>query len=131
MLGCGAALATTPAATGLGQSWPNAPDLSVSPRFHAYSFFKSGVHYVQVNDINGTVRGAIGYVDGQVLELPIGVDAVRWTIANDGPRPAGREAVYQDDAMSIHAAPQPDGTLRLMVVSNCKEHPEECSVRGP
>ena len=62
-------------ATGLGQAWPNASDVSSSPRWHVYVFIKDGVRYIQVNDLNGKVRGAIATANGQFLVLPIGTDA--------------------------------------------------------
>lgn len=128
----GAAAATTPPpVTGLGQAWPNAPDVSVSPSFHAYRFDKQGVRYVQINDGNGTVRGAVAYIAGQTLELPIGTDASRWSVAGEPASAASGVTVYKDDGMTIHAAPQPDGTMQLMLTpSECQAHPENCSNKG-
>jgi len=40
------AWAATPAATGLGQTWPSAADVSASPRFHVCVFDKGGLRYV-------------------------------------------------------------------------------------
>ncbi|MEX1828948.1 hypothetical protein [Luteibacter sp. CQ10] len=130
LLGCGAAAAAAPPATGLGQSWPNAPDLSGNSHFHVYAFTRSGVRYVQVNDLNGNVRGAIGYVDGQVLELPIGMDADRWTVTTDPSAPAAGDPVYQDDGMTIRAAPQADGTMRLLAApTQCDGSPPDCAMK--
>jgi len=126
------ALAATPPVTGLGQSWPNGADYSASPRFHAYVFDKQGVRYVQINDGNGTVRGAVAYIAGQVLELPIGVDANRWTIITTPNVPSTGEAIYHDDGMTVRASAQPDGTMRMMVApGDCQAHPENCTNRGP
>ncbi len=126
------ATAGTPAVTGLGQSWPNAPDVSPSPRFHAYRFEKQGVSYIQINDRNGTVRGAVAYIAGQVLELPIGVDASRWTVTEIPEASTQGETVYQDNGVTVHAAPQADGTTRLMLApTDCNAHPENCGNKGP
>jgi hypothetical protein len=132
LFGCGTAAATTLSGTGLGQSWPNAADLSASPNFHAYRFEKQGVRYVQINDANGNVRGAVAYIDGQVLDLPIGVDASHWVVATDPAAPVTGETVYQDQSMTVHAAPQSDGTVRLLLApGNCNGNPADCSMKGP
>lgn len=120
--------AGTVPATGLGQSWPNATDVSASPRFHVYVFQRSGVRYVQVNDAAGTVRGAVAVVDDQALDLPVGVDANRWSEAAAGSATAG-ETVYRDEAVSIAVVPQPDGTMRLMAVPGECTDPGKCSKR--
>lgn len=127
----GTAAAATPAVTGLGQAWPNAADISASPHFHVYAFQKQGVRFLQINDTNGTVRGAIAYADGQMLELPLGQDAEHWLVTDDAATPASGETVYHDDAMTVRAAPMRDGAIQLMVLSECKGDPAECSVKGP
>lgn len=126
-----AVMAAGPVTTGLGQSWPSTADVSTTPHYHVYVFQKQGVRYVQVNDASGTVRGAIAYTAADsVLDLPIGVDAGRWVTPTDGSAktaPAG-EQVYRDEAVSISAAPQGNGTTRLMVASNCDD-PRICSIQ--
>jgi hypothetical protein len=132
LLGCGTAAAQTLPTTGLGQSWPNAPDVSASPHYHAYRFEKQGVRYVQINDVNGTVRGAVAYIGGEVLYLPIGSDASHWVTATDPATPAPGETVYQDESMTVHAAPQSDGTVRLLLApADCNGNPADCSMKGP
>lgn len=126
------ALAATPPVTGLGQSWPNAPDASASPRFHAYRFEKQGVHYLQINGSDGNVRGAIAIIDGEPLDLPMGVDAAHWVVATDPVTATTGEMIYHDDTVTVRAASQPDGTMRLMLVSgNCNGNPADCSMKGP
>lgn len=128
----GAATATPSPVTGLGQSWPDTPDVSISPVFHVYRFDKQGVRYVQINDGNGTVRGAVAYIDGQTLELPIGVDASRWRVVEAASPDPSDVTVYRDDGMTIRATPQPDGTMPLTLLpTDCKAHPENCSNKGP
>lgn len=129
----GAAAATPPPdVTGLGQAWPNTPDVSVNPGFHAYRFDKQGVRYVQINDGNGTVRGAVAYIGGQTLALPVGVDANRWQVSETPASGVAGVTVYNDDGMTIQAAPQPDGTMKMTLSpSECQVHPENCSNKGP
>jgi hypothetical protein len=107
-------------ATGLGQSWPNATDVSVSSHYHVYVFIRDGIRYIQVNDLNGTVRGAVAVADRVVLVLPVGVDAPYVTtqqaqvstVANNA------ETVYSDSATRITATPTSSGALQLNVTTS-------------
>lgn len=131
MFSAGTALAQSPPATGLGQSWPNATDVSASPHYHVYVFERLGIRYVQVNDLNGTVRGAFGNAGGDIFGLPIGTDANRLaTPSEPSATPAGTagETVFRDGDTSLYAQPESDGTLRLLV--RC-DNPAKCSVQGP
>jgi hypothetical protein len=112
------AIAAQPA-NDLGKAWPNARDVSRSPHWHVYVFERDGVRYVQVNDLNGNVRGAFAVVGGQYLVLPIGRDADRVgtpqqrakTMAQSGALPS--EAIYQDEAIRVMATPKAAGVLQL------------------
>lgn len=127
----GVAFSKPQAGTGLGTSWPNATDVSTSPHYHVYRFERAGIRYVQVNDGNGTVRGAVGYTGGQILDLPIGADASPWVIGT-APGATSGEPVYRDEAVSISAALQSDGTEQLIVTpSTCEKDPLACSGHGP
>ena len=130
LFACGATAATTLPVTGLGQSWPNATDVSASPYYHVYLFERGGVRYVQINDAAGTVLGAIALGGGDVLDLPIGVDADHWTSAPAGTTAVAGEPVYRDDEVAISVDPQADGTARLTVVPGECTDPSKCSVRG-
>lgn len=130
-LGCGAAAAATPPATGLGQSWPNTTDVSASPHYHVYLFQRGDVRYLQVNDTAGTVRGAIAVIDGEALDLPVGTDASHWANVADTPAPAASETVYSDNTVTVLVAPQPDGSARLMLAPGDCDNPAQCSIRGP
>lgn len=119
-------------ATGLGQSWPNAADVSSSPRWHVYVFVKDGVRYIQVNDLNGKVRGAFATANGQFLVLPIGEDAER---ASAGPNASaltaaatGREGetIYRDGDVRITATRLFNGMTALDAGGPCTD-PVECS----
>jgi hypothetical protein len=115
--------------TGLGQAWPNAADVSVSPHFHAYRFVKDGIEYVQINDLQGAVRAAIAAAPGAMLVLPIGVDAAHVNTTTSAAAQSGAtETVYQDKTMSVTATPQSDGSLRITAspaLQTCTD-PGEC-----
>lgn len=127
----GAALAAPPA-TGLGQSWPNATDVSASPNWHAYVFVLGGIEYVQVNDQNGNVIGAVGTANGQFITLPIGAFAQLVTtpqqpaaVTTTAQPAAAPTTVYQDAAVQVTATPKTDGTVQLMATSTCD--PIQCN----
>jgi hypothetical protein len=130
------AMAQAPA-TGLGQSWPNATDVSVSPHYHVYVFVRDGIRYIQVNDANGTVRGAVATAGGQTLVLPIGTDASSVQVsqgteqsATPASTAATTETVYSDSATQITATPQNNGAIALDVISAstglCTADPLHC-----
>lgn len=135
-LSLGAALpAAAQSATGLGQAWPNVPDVSASPHFHVYVFDRAGIRYVQVNDLAGTVRGAYGVAGAEAFALPIGVDADRAALPTDPARPGTTastisEVVYSDDSVRMIVTPQPNGTMQMLLLGTCKD-PAECAVHGP
>jgi len=119
-------------ATGLGQSWPNATDVSSSPRWHVYVFIKDGVRYIQVNDLNGKVRGAFATANGQFLVLPIGTDAESLSA---GPNAAAistaatgqtGETVYRDNDVRVTVRPLNNGHAAFAADSPCND-PVECS----
>lgn len=104
------------AASGLGQSWPNAPDVSSSPNWHVYVFESDGIRYVQVNDLNGKVRGAFATAGGQFLRLPMGADAQRVATPQqplESSKAASGETVYRDNAVQVQVAPQANGNVQL------------------
>lgn len=113
--------------SGLGQAWPNAPDVSANPHWHVYVFARDGVRYVQVNDANGGVKGAIATAGGEVLVLPIGSDAANVTTAPAADNgSSSSETVYNDGDVAISAAVQPTGVVQLKVSTGCDD-PVECS----
>jgi hypothetical protein len=114
-------------ATGLGESWPNATDVSASPNWHVYVFQKDGVRYIQVNDRNGTVHAAVGNAGRTVFALPVGVDAPRVAIAEASDARESSETIYQDAAVTIDAVPQSDGHLRMDVIGKCTDDPSDCA----
>ena len=131
----GIATAGNPPATGLGEAWPNAADVSASPNWHVYVFVLNGVKYVQVNDLNGNVLGAIGSADGKFIILPIGqfsqnVSTPQQDAARSDARPtASATTVYRDNSTVITVTPQSDGTAALTVKAEntCQDDPSECN----
>ncbi len=119
-------------ASGLGQSWPNATDVSSSPRWHVYVFERNGVRYVQVNDLNGKVRAAFATSGGNFLALPLGSDATRLATPEEPLVATGLtqgDIVYQDVTTRVLVAPQADGTARVYAASGDCKDPIECSSR--
>lgn len=120
-------------ATGLGQSWPNAPDVSASPHWHVYVFQRHGVRYVQVNDLNGKVRAAVAAASGSFLALPVGSDAARVATPQEPLPVTGSttgDIVYQDSTMKVLMAPQSNGTANAYVASGDCHDPIECTGRA-
>lgn len=132
---CGTAAASGLPQTGLGQSWPNTTDVSTSPDWHVYLFQRGNTKYVQINDANGTVRGAFAKTPYSVIGLPIGIDANNLSTPDEPlPPPASRTSipVYSGDGVQVFVAPQSSGSVRLMMVqSDCKGDPTECSHSRP
>lgn len=131
----GPALATSAPNTGLGGTWPNATDVSTNPNWHVYVFQKGDTRYIQINDATGAVRGAFARTPYALKGLPIGSDANQLATP-DEPLPAPASAnsvqVYSGDGVEGYVAPQADGTARLMLVpTECKGDPVECSKSGP
>jgi hypothetical protein len=104
---------TATPATGLGQAWPNATDLSSSPNWHVYVFMLNGVKYVQVNDLNGTVHAAVGVVNGTTSVLPMGVDSQNVTTTPSTTASSTTQTIYSDATTTVTATPQSDGTTEF------------------
>lgn len=141
-------MAANPPSSGLGQAWPNAADVSASPHWHAYVFTLGGVKYIQVNDLNGNVLGAIGTANGQFITLPIGAfsqlvstpqqpavstQATSTQAAAEVAPAAAPTTVYKDATTQITATPMSNGTVMLQAVDTgggktCD--PVVCSTHG-
>jgi hypothetical protein len=129
----GAAFADQPT-TGLGQSWPNASDVSSNPNFHAYVFTLGGIQFVQINDLNGNVLGAVGTSGGQFITLPVGRFAQLVATPQQAPAvatsatpTATASTVYQDTATTVTATPLSDGTMQLKAATTSSCNPETCN----
>lgn len=129
----GMVAAAEPPATGLGQAWPNATDVSASPNWHVYVFVLNGIKYVQVNDLNGNVIGAIGTAGGRFITLPIGQSqhvSTPQQRAAHAPAEGSTNAttiIYRDSSTVITATPISSGitTLNATKASVCND-PAEC-----
>jgi hypothetical protein len=121
---------TSTPATGLGQSWPNAVDLSASPNWHVYVFVLNGIEYVQVNDLNGTVHAAVAAANGTTIVLPVGVDAGNVTVATSSNSTSTSTStsststststvVYSDAATTITATPLSSGATQFTAAQTC------------
>ncbi len=91
-------------ATGLGESTPKAPDLSLDPSWHIYEFQRDGFSYLQVSDLTGTVRAAVGNINGMLWVLPMGVDVSRVSLPAKGSVPRGT-VVYQASTFMVRVIP--------------------------
>ena len=130
----GAAFADQPPASGLGQSWPNASDVSSSPNFHAYVFTLGGIQFVQINDLNGNVIGAVGSSNGQFITLPVGRFSQLVSTPQQAPAvpttatpTASPTTVYQDSATTVTATSLSDGTMQLRAPTTGTCDPETCN----
>jgi hypothetical protein len=129
----GMVAAAEPPATGLGQAWPNATDVSANPNWHVYVFVLNGIKYVQVNDLNGNVIGAIGTAGGQFITLPIGqsqyVSTPQQRAATHAmsAKAATPTTVYRDGSTMITATPLSSGVtvLSAAMASTCQD-PNQC-----
>lgn len=122
---------------GLGQSWPNAPDVSSDPAWHVYVFKLHGIKYVQVNDVNGKVLGAIGTANGQFIVLPIGefaqyvtAQGFSGTDGSVGESTDQAATIYQDKSVVVTASPTSNGVVQLNVVAAPCDDPIECASHG-
>ena len=125
------AFAYQPPSTGLGQAWPNATDVSASPHFHVYVFVRDGIRYIQVNDLDGTVLGAVAVANNEVLILPLGVDAQYVTTSQmesgSAKTASNAQNVYSDDATQVTATPSSNGIVRINIGMNSCQDPTDCS----
>lgn len=121
---------TAAPATGLGQSWPNAADVSANPHWHVYVFKLHGIKYVQINDRSGVVHAAIAAAGGTSIVLPMGTDAQQVVIGDSAAStPTSSQAVYQDATTSITAT-QSNGVTQFAVANLCQD-PYNCGAGRP
>jgi hypothetical protein len=119
-------------ATGLGQAWPNAADVSASPNWHVYVFWLNGVKYIQINDLNGTVHAAVGTANGTAIVLPVGVDSQNVNTAASSAVSTAK-TIYSDASTKITATPKSNGTTQFNVIANSTSCPDivDCSAVAP
>lgn len=85
------------AASGLGDEYPAAADVSPDPNWAVYKFQRDGIEYVQVNDATGAVRAAVGRIEDTLWVLPIGTDADRVNATTD----TGGTVVYSGEGIEV------------------------------
>lgn len=128
----GVAAAAQPT-TGLGESWPNATDVSLNPHYHVYVFKRNGIRYIQVNELDGTIDAAVATANGTVLTLPIGQTADQVQILQLAQRRAPEATpantaivVYRDATTTVSAIPLSNGTSQVVLLAPCTD-PDHCS----
>ena len=92
------------AGQGLGQSIPQAQDLSVDPGWLVYGFERDGMDYFQVNDLAGHVHIVIGNAAGTFWVLPAGDSSARVSLPEQRlpvPAKATRTVVYRSSAFTL------------------------------
>lgn len=137
LVGLLAVVATMPAlaqqSTGLGQSFPsNAHNVSLSPGWRVYTFARDGVKYIQANDPAGTVHMAVATANGEIMTLPIGVDAGnvstpqqhKFTEAADITGPAVK--IYDDGKVQISAATSSKGSTSWITQASSLQAADSC-----
>ena len=128
---------TSTSATGLGQAWPNATDVSASPNYHVYVFALNGIKYIQINDLNGTVHAAVGTANGTSIVLPVGVDSQNVVTppsttnsSSTTSSVSSTQTVYQDSATTVTATPQSNGATKFTVLNTASCPTASCSGGG-
>ncbi|QAU22950.1 hypothetical protein EO087_02205 [Dyella sp. M7H15-1] len=126
---------TSTPATGLGQAWPNATDLSASPNWHVYVFWLHNIKYVQINDLNGNVHAAIAATNGTTIVLPMGIDSqnvatAEHALTSSATAASAVQVVYQDANVAMTATQNVNGTTTF-AVTQAQPCPElACSGAG-
>lgn len=100
--------------TGLGEAHPAAVDMSVDTNWSVYTFENDAIHYLQINDLNGNVRGIVSYIDDDFAVLPAGADVARISTPQKPiPIPATSipRVIYRDQNVELIAYATTSGTL--------------------
>lgn len=86
------------ARSGLGESLPEATNLSLNPNWLVYGFERDGISYYQVNDLSGQVVLIVGNVDATFWTLPAGKSAAKVSLPSHRlslPERVVRRVVFQ------------------------------------
>lgn len=92
---------TAPAARGLGESVPQAPDLAADAAWQVYEFARGGIHFIQINDSAGSVRAEVGRIGDTVFVLPAGRDVDRVLIPGDALPAGNRRVLYRSNEVEV------------------------------
>ncbi|CTP87057.1 hypothetical protein [Xanthomonas graminis] len=99
---------STIARQGFGESVPAAINLSTNPTVSIYQFERNGVTYLQMNDPNGQVRGAIGRIENTAWVTPMGKDVDRVSIVDAFDHRRG-SVVYDARYFTVQKSSSPTG----------------------
>jgi hypothetical protein len=126
------AVSAQTAADGLGQSWPNAQDVSLSPAWHVYVFKMNGIKFIQITDLTGTIIGAVGTANQQYITLPMGAYAQYVStpqqpaaVPSGVTSAASSTVVYQDATTTLTVTPMTNGATATSLLA-CT-NPVECN----
>lgn len=116
LAGAGAAQACCPdgghgapaASAGLGESLPKARNLASDPAWRIYEFQRDGVTYLQINDVAGKVRAAVGRINDTLWVLPMGADVARVRLPAKAASAPGT-VVYQTSGFVVRVVPGSGG----------------------
>lgn len=89
------------AASGMGEAFPQAPDLAADAAWQVYEFERDGMRYLQVNDQYGKVRAAVGRIGGTFWVLPIGGDANRVSVPGDSVPAVPTKSLYRANDVEV------------------------------
>ncbi|MEO8999767.1 MAG: hypothetical protein ABI227_14195 [Rhodanobacter sp.] len=104
--------------------------MSSMPGYHVYTWVKSGVKYIQVNDYSGNVLVAVATANGVFLPLPMGSNAKNLQTPQDtstSPAPTTGATVYQDNSVQVTATPQTSGAVLFKAAVVPCTDPVQCS----
>ncbi len=96
---------TSQSAAQLGQTSPAVENQSLHPEYQAFVFTRNAARYIEVADASGTPRAAFTVLNGGLLTLPVGHDAVQEVAFP----PLATDTVYQDATMVVGVRPLADG----------------------
>jgi len=90
-------------AQGMGSTQPSVQNVSKSPSWRVYRFWRDGIEYLQVNDTAGQVHMGFGTANGLFIVLPMGSDAaqVSTPMAPLNVPVTGGQVVYQDAQATV------------------------------
>jgi hypothetical protein len=107
--------------TGLGQSSPQAANLSIDPAWRVYQFERQGVHYLQINDYWGVARVGIGRIGTTAWILPMGADVDRVSLPGDAVPIGAPKTIFlsKDEEIVLYQnGSQQHWVIRLPQLSN-------------
>lgn len=95
----------------LGKANPVAENLSLAPDVQVFVFTREALRYVELADASGTPRAAFTVVNGGLLTLPVGPDAVQQVIS----APTWAETVFEDANVVVGRHVAVDGVVSWQV----------------